>query len=325
MSEFTNPKVIIPESINPETNTRALLQKRAECFHKIRQFFKQKDVIEVDTRLLDDFSVTDPYMNALSVIHSASQSQYLQTSPEFAMKRLLAKGSGDIYQLGKAFRAEEKGQYHDNEFTLLEWYRIGFSLNQLMDEVFDLMTTVVGDKNKTMLTYQQAFNQALNIDPFTISLNELESIAREKLGDIPQDLLFDNYLTLLFSEVIEPTFSQGDLTFIYHYPQSQASLAKTTQQNNITVAERFEVYCGSFELANGFNELTDADEQLARFKQDNTIRQSLNYPEVEIDNRLIEALKNGLPQCSGVAVGVDRLLMLHLAVEQIDDVLPLSR
>lgn len=306
-----------------ESDLKTLLKQRANCFKHIRQFFEQRNVIEVDTRLLDAYSVTDPYMKALSVTHS-NQTQYLQTSPEYAMKRLLSKGSGDIYQLGKAFRAEENGQYHDNEFTMLEWYRIDFSLTDLMSEVYQLMIEILGEKRKNMLTYQQAFIDTLKIDPFSISTQALEKIARQRLGNIPDNLLRDNYLTLLFSEMIEPAFAVDEITFIYNYPESQASLARLKLENDKLVAQRFEVYCGGIELANGFYELTEPVEQMKRFEQDNLTRKQLNYQPVEIDQRLIKALDKGLPDCSGVALGVDRLLMLKLNQKDIKMVLPLE-
>ena len=288
----------------------SVLTERANCLKMIRTFFENRNVMEVDTRLLDVFSVTDPYMTALSV-QAGKHKHFLQTSPEYAMKRLLSQGSGDIYQLGKAFRAEEKGQYHDNEFTMLEWYRVGYSLEQLMSEVYQLIITIIGDKKENRLTYQQAFMATLKFDPFTISTEELESITRRRLGDIPQQLLRDNYLTLLFSEVIEPALPPNEITFIYNYPETQASLAKLKLENGNMVAKRFEVYCCGIELANGFYELTNAIEQLNRFEQDNLDRQTLNINPIEIDHRLIEALRNGLPECSGVALGFDRLLMLR--------------
>lgn len=305
-------------------NVKQLLLARAKMFFLIRQYFEKHAAIEVDTRLLDQFSVTDPYMTAFQVINQNNKNAgFLQTSPEFAMKRLLAAGSGDIYQLGKAFRADEKGQYHDCEFTLLEWYRLGFSMSDLMDEVFHLITQLIGKKSQQTFSYREAFKKHLNIDPFTISHTELEKISQKKLGLLPDNMLRDNYLTLLFSELVEPNFDPTKITIVTHYPASQASLAQTIEQDGFQVAERFEVYCGGVELANGFHELTDAKEQKVRFEMDNQTRHALNYPEIMIDERLIEALESGLPDCSGVALGIDRLLMLQLGEQQISKVLPL--
>jgi len=264
-------------------------------------------------------------MSAFSVYNASNlHAGYLQTSPEYAMKRLLATGSGDIYQLAKAFRAEEKGKHHEPEFTLLEWYRLGFGIKALMQEVYTLIISLLGEMDKVVFSYRKIFLEILNFDPFLISNEELEIVARKMLGDIPVQLLRDNYLTLLFSEIIEPSFASEKIIFIYHYPESQASLAKIIEQGGFKVAERFEVYCGGLELANGFHELTDPKEQLSRFEKDNQTRKRLNYPQVEIDHRLIEALEQGLPECSGVALGVDRLLMLKLRQSNIANVLPLG-
>lgn len=311
--------IVTPESIKP------VLLARAGCMSTIRRFFQQKDLIEVDTRSLDLFSVTDPYMSAFKVQTPGNQfAGYLQTSPEYAMKRLLSFGSGDIFQLGKAFRADEHGNNHDCEFTMLEWYRTGFGLKALMEEVSQLIKIILEDVQVQYYSYQEIFVKTLHIDPMTVSDTELELFAREKLGDIPLDLLRDNYLSLLFSELIEPELGADKLTFIYHYPASQASLAKIIESDGLLVAERFEAYYGELELANGFHELTDPAEQVGRFNKDNEIRQQLGQEQIAIDNRLIEALENGLPDCSGVALGVDRLLMIRLGQNDISRVLPLG-
>jgi len=305
--------------------TLRILSERAQLFESIRNFFKKEGVIEVDTRLLERFTVSDPYMKALEVYDLTSKSVgFLQTSPEYSMKRLLSLGSGDIYQLGKAFRAEEKGIHHDTEFTMLEWYRLNFGIQELMQEVYLLVDSILDKRMRVDFSYRDAFTTFVGIDPFLISNQDLESFTRDKLGDIPQDLLRDNYLSLLFSEVIEPSFDPSKVTFVYYYPESQASLAKAIELDDLVVAERFEVYCGGIELANGFHELTDSEEQLSRFKQDNIIRKQIGEPQIAIDTRLIEALENGVPDCSGVALGVDRLLMIKLQQSNISDVLPLG-
>jgi len=298
------------------------ITRRNELFAQIRDFFKSRQVLEVDTPLLRDFSVTDPYMSAFSVISPSGKHQgYLQTSPEYAMKKLLCSGSGDIYQMSKMFRADEKGAIHSSEFTMLEWYRVGFDHLQLIDEVCCLIQEIVGEKQIQMLSYQQAFLNSLSFDPFNISLDKLSQIAGELLGDIPQDLLFDNYLTLLFSEKIETNFNPNKITVVHGFPASQASLAKTRSENGLTSADRFEVYLAGMELANGFNELTDAQQQRQRFKQDNEVRAELGYTPIEIDVGFIQALKHGLPECAGVALGFDRLLMIKFGKKNIEDVL----
>ena len=302
-----------------------VLRVRAQALRCLREYFDRNSTIEVDTPILSPFSVTDPYMSALSVQNPGGQAQgFLQTSPEYAMKRLLCAGSSDIYQLGKVFRADENSPQHNDEFTMLEWYRVGYDEHQLMDEVYQIITLVGGEKERCDLSYRDAFKVHLGIDPFTISLTELDFFARQRLGDLPQNMLFDNYLTLLFATQIESQFESDKVTFVFDFPASQASLAQTTEREYGKVARRFEAYCGGLELANGFYELTDAKQQLERFKEDNVTRKSFGYEEVEIDFGLIQALETGLPQCSGVALGFDRLLMLKLGQKDIKQVLPMS-
>jgi len=294
------------------------IQSRNNLFRQIREFFHHRNVLEVDTPLLRDFSVTDPYMSALSVLSpSGKQQGYLQTSPEYAMKKLLCAGSGDIYQLSKMFRADERGNQHAVEFTMLEWYRLGFDHFQLMQEVCDFIQEILGKKESVIVSYRDLFIAVLAIDPFDISLTNLSKKARSILGELPDNLLFDNYLTLLFSEKIEASFSPHVLTLVHGYPESQASLAKTRTENNRITADRFEVYLGGLELANGFNELMDADLQKRRFEEDNLIRSKLGVQPIAIDAGFLRSLKDGLPDCAGVALGVDRLLML---VNQVDDI-----
>ncbi len=302
--------------------TKKKITQRNQLFTLVRDFFKSRQVLEVDTPLLREFSVTDPYMSAFSAVSPSGKHQgYLQTSPEYAMKKLLCDGSGDIYQMSKMFRADEKGAIHASEFTLLEWYRLGFDHFQLIDEVCLFIQKIVGTKNIQMMTYQQAFLTNLSIDPFNVSFEELSQIADELLGKLPQNLLFDNYLTLLFSEKIETNFDPNKITVVHGFPDSQACLAKTRSENGIVTADRFEVYLAGMELANGFNELTDADQQLKRFKQDNKIREELGYVPVRIDESFIHSLNLGLPDCAGVALGIDRLLMVKCGKKRIEDVL----
>ena len=300
-----------------------ILLLRAEKLSQIRNHFAKNGALEVDTPLFRQYTVTDPYMNAMQVVdHRGSTQGFLQTSPEYAMKILLSEGSGDIYQLGKVFRADESGIHHSPEFTMLEWYRLDWSFLELIEEVHRIIELTAGKKERVTYTYQQAFLNILGIDPFAIELNELVSFAREKLGELPDQMLFDNYLTLLFASLIEPAFDPLKVTYVTDFPASQASLAQTRIINGNTVACRFEAYSGGLELANGFEELTDANEQLERFKQDNKIREQLGYPVQEIDPDFIDALKKGLPASSGVAVGFDRLLMLAANVQSIEEVLP---
>ena len=307
------------------SNEQNILQVRASCLRQIREFFYQRNVLEVDTPLLSRFSVTDPYMSAMSACDSKGRHQgYLQTSPEYAMKKLLCAGSGDIYQLSKVYRANESGQQHSPEFAMLEWYRLGFDEFKLMEEVADLLLTVLGSKERVDFSYQEAFLTFTGIDPLTISYTELVAFASQKLGELPSDLLFDNYLTLLFSECVEPQFEADKLTFVFDFPGAQSALAKVREVNGHLVANRFEVYSGGIELANGFYELTDAEEQLQRFKAENQLRQQLGKQPLEIDLELIEAIQLGMPECAGVALGFDRLLMILLKETTIKQVLPMN-
>jgi elongation factor P--(R)-beta-lysine ligase len=305
-----------------ESELRSRIIARSKIFRQIRSFFSQKNILEVDTSLVRAYSVTDPYMNAFSV-HSPNGERegYLQTSPEFAMKKLIAQGAGDIYQLSKMFRAYENGPHHSTEFTLLEWYRMGFSSERLTEEVTELICLIVGVREIVRKTYQECFLSVLGIDPFTISEQQLADYCRGVLTEIPTDLLFDNYLSLLFSEKIEKSFDPNAITVVFDYPESQASLSKLKTKGEQVVGDRFEIYLAGLELANGFNELTDACEQRARFEQDNMIRLELGLAPISIDESFIEGLEMGLPACSGVALGIDRLLMIEQAVEDIKDVL----
>ncbi|MDQ7048985.1 MAG: EF-P lysine aminoacylase EpmA [Enterobacterales bacterium] len=253
---------------------RKKLEQRNLLLSQVRGFFEQKKILEVDTPLIRKFSVTDPYMRAFSVLSaSGTHRGFLQTSPEYAMKELLSLGSGDIFQLGKMFRCDEKGANHHTEFTLLEWYRVGWDQYALMDECAELLHSVLGPLPVFSTSYAEAFISQLGHDPLGISLQRLQQLAATQLGELPKDLLFDDYLSLLFSEKIEPSFNPKQITFVTDFPKSQASLAKTRiNSQGVEVAERFEIYVGGLELANGFYELTDANQQAARFKRDNELR-----------------------------------------------------
>ena len=305
-------------------------QKRAQILKQIREFFADRNVVEVDTPALSQGTVTDVYLDALSCQYhylanssiDQSDTLYLQTSPEFHMKRLLASGYGCIYQIAKAFRHEEAGRYHNPEFTMLEWYRIGFNQLDLMQEVADLLTCVLACDKPILTSYQDIFIQALDIDPLTASYEVLAlTIMEHKIGD---EWLFESgdkdvLLQFIFSEIIEPTIGKTAPQFIFNFPVEQASLA-TVSTEDARVAERFECYYQGIELVNGFNELTDANEQRSRFEKDNKKRVSQGLAEQPMDQRFIEALSHGLPQCSGVALGVERLLMLALNVEYINEI-----
>lgn len=313
------------------TATIANLRRRSEILAKIRQFFAERSVIEVETPLLSQHTVTNPYIQSFSTLHqpniSHQQVYYLQTSPEYAMKRLLAAGSGSIYQLAKSFRNEEISDRHNPEFSLLEWYRVNFDHFQLMDEVKDFLIFLLGERQVNKLTYEELFKQHLQINPHHANLSELKNCSSEHKINIADADSFDRdtWLDILMTHIIEPKLNPQHLNFVYHFPASQAALAKINyDQNGNAIAERFEVYAGGMELANGFHELTDAKEQQQRFESENQQRAKNKQPQLAIDFRFLKALEKGLPPCAGVALGVDRLMMIALNAKSINEVLSLS-
>jgi len=294
------------------------LKKRAKIIRQIRRFFDERDCFEVSTPSLSQFGNTEPNIQSFSV---AGQG-YLNTSPEFHMKRLLASGSGAIYQICSAFRQDEQGAKHNREFTMLEWYRPNWTLNQLMQELVDLIHIFMPKREVITLTYTQALFKFTQVDWVNDSTKEIECQAQALLGEIPRSLAKDELLDLLFCACVEPNLPKDQWCFITQYPPSQAALAKKVlNEHSQEVAMRFELYGGGMELANGYWELTDWQEQLLRFREDNTQRSKNGRPEVEMDVLLVEALKHGMPECSGVAVGIERLLMMALQESNIEKVM----
>ncbi|TRX53156.1 elongation factor P--(R)-beta-lysine ligase [Thalassomonas sp. M1454] len=312
------------------------LKSRAAILAKIRKFFAEKDVLEVDTQAMSSATVSDLHLvsfetrfNDAGASAQSGKTLYLQTSPEYAMKRLLAAGSGPIYQICKAFRNEESGRYHNPEFTMLEWYRPGFDHFKLMAELSDLMQLILNCEKAESFSYQQAFMQFTGVDPLTSSLEELKQLilARNLSADWAQtETNKDTLLQYIFMELVETNIGKQAPCFIYNFPASQASLAKISSVDE-RVAERFELYYQGMELANGFHELTDATEQLKRFQADNKLRLENDLPEKAIDQNLISALESGIPTCAGVALGIDRLVMIAVKAEKISDVIafPVNR
>lgn len=307
----------------------ATLYHRAEIFHKIRAFFHERNVLEVDTPCLSLGSISDPHIEVLST-HTKTLGQevtyYLQTSPEYAMKRLLAAGAPSIYQLGKVFRAEEIGRRHGIEFTMLEWYRLGFDHWQLMSEIDDLLSALTGDVvHSERLSYQEAFLRHVGLDPFSAELVELQKCCFQHTEYGLEEDDRDTLLELLFATLVEPNIGLKQPCFIHSYPASQAALAKQqVELSGERTAARFELYWRGMELANGYFELTDAIEQQQRLREDMTQRVEQQQVWRQVDERLISALEKGLPDCAGVALGVDRLLMLLLNQTHIDTVMPFA-
>lgn len=299
------------------------MRQRAELLDRLRQFFADRRVLEVETPLLCRSGITDPAIEPFLVTGgvSADPPRFLQTSPEYAMKRLLAALGEPIFQISKAFRQGEAGSRHNPEFSLLEWYRPGFDHHQLMAEVADLLCCCLGERPLQKYSYRQLFQERLQVDPFTATAAELETIARRHLdpGNLSGDR--DLWLQLLMSHVLEPQLGGGAVHFIYDYPVSQAALARVVQADDVWVGQRFELYVDGMELANGYCELTDAAEQRQRFERDNAMRRARGQCERPVDEQLLAALTHGLPDCSGVALGVDRLLMLLSGTVDIRDVL----
>lgn len=307
------------------TATVAGLQRRAQLLRDIRDFLSTRGILEVETPLLSTAGNTDPMINSIM----AEDGRYLRTSPEFALKRLLAAGSGDIYELGRVFRHGEAGRHHNPEFTMLEWYRTGFSYHQLMDEVAAIVRHCGRGKfdlwPQDKLSYRQLFQTHLDLDPFIADKHELAAAAKQH-GIEDMDLQRTQWLDLLVSLVIQPALPQECLTIVYDFPAEQAALARIRPASP-PMAERFELFLGRTELANGYQELTDAAEQRQRFDTDNQSRQQVGKQQYELDHHLLSAMAHGLPDCAGVALGVDRLLMAILGAEALDEVItfPFSR
>ena len=299
------------------------MKLRARMLSGIRAFFSKQGILEVETPLLSLAGTTDPNIQSFQVT-AATGWRYLQTSPEFAMKRLLASGCGDIYQICKAFRRDELGCYHNPEFSLLEWYRTGFDHLRLMGEAEALLRHLLMPRrtlNESLrLSYRSACTRYADLDPVRASKTDVANAVRAHGIDVQGRLSVDECLDLLFAQVIAPSFSRDRLTFICDFPASQASLARI-RPGNPAVAERFEVFYGPLELANGFHELTDPAEQRRRFEREREQRIFVGLTDMPTDERLLSALEHGLPECAGVALGLDRLLMLMAGLERFDEVL----
>ena len=296
-----------------------VIRERARVYNQTRAFFNNRGYLEVDTPVLMPATNTDANIDSIAVAHN-ERPLYLQTSPEFAMKRLLAAGSDSIFQICHAFRQGESGRLHNPEFSLLEWYRVGYDYRQLMAEIELLITTLSLRRcSFSYISYKDLFSQSLGLDIGEVTLESLRRHCRQLVpGTDAGGLEFDQCLDLLLSMVIAPTM-QG-YQFVYDYPESQAALARINLHDS-TVAERFELFFDGIELANGFSELTDATQQRSRFELDTEIRRNRGLPQYEGDERLLAALESGLEDCAGVAVGLDRLLMVILGLDSIDEVL----
>lgn len=305
------------------------MRLRARMLADIRQFFADKSVLEVETPLLSHAVGTDPQLEFFTTeycLPPQRQTLFLQTSPEFAMKRLLAAGSGSIYQIGKAFRNGESGRFHNPEFTMLEWYRVGFTLTHLMDEIAELFACLFKLRplqESQRVSYQDVFSSFTGLDPLVFSHRDYCAYAMASGLPEAVDICEDNHalwLDFLFSHKVQPHLGDNALCMVYGYPACQSSLARVNPHNPL-ITDRVELFIDGVELGNGYYELTDASEQGRRFDRELVARREQGLPAAVKDDRLIEALDSGLPECAGMAIGLDRLLMLLSDSASIEDVL----
>ncbi|MBB6599401.1 EF-P lysine aminoacylase EpmA [Luteimonas sp. MC1825] len=304
------------------------LRLRARLNALLRDFFAARGVLEVETPMMSRAGNTDPNIASFALefggrTDGAPRTRWLRTSAEYPMKRLLAAGVGDCYELGRVFRDGEAGGRHNPEFTMLEWYRVGWTLEPLIDETAALVQAALAlvgrEATLRKVSYRDLYREALGLDPMTASMAELQAAFAGHVA--PEGLTRDDWLDLLMTHHIQPAFAPGQLLAMHDYPASQCALAKVARRDDVDVAERFELYLGPLELANGYHELTDADEQRARFGRDHVVRDTRGAVLPPLDEALLGALADGLPDCSGVALGVDRLLMAMLGSNAIADVL----
>jgi len=321
------------------TASLATLRQRAQLLSATRAFFNGRGLLEVDTPALVRHAVTDPHLENIQVRMSGSNELFLHTSPEFHMKRLLAAGVPDIWQLGKVFRDGEAGRHHEPEFTLLEWYRHDFSLARLAEETCELLAmlaTVAEGTGAPRIftreppmhwTYAGLFRETVGVDPLTARLTDIQACAREVLGsELGPELCRDLgdeaslWLDLMMSHVVSKRLAGTGIAVVTGYPAAQAALARLNPDDQ-RIAERFEIFCGGIEVANGYRELTDAAEQHTRFSEDRAFRARLGRRDVVPDQHLLAALESGLPDCAGVAVGFDRLVMVLLGLGTLQEAL----
>jgi lysyl-tRNA synthetase class 2 len=309
------------------TPFRQRLQGRAKLYELIRNFFSDRGVLEVETPILSAAGNTDPNIESFNApfhghVDAGSRERWLRTSPEYPLKRLLADGVGDCYELGRVFRNGEAGERHNPEFTMLEWYRVGWTHRQLMEEAIALVEAalaLVGHRVEVVIEgYRQFFLDELGLDPLHADIHEL----RKPLAPYniePSGLTRDDWLDLLITHKLQPAFPRERITVIHDYPASQSALARI-RPGDPALAERFELYLGPYELANGYHELNDAAEQRARFERDNARRRERGLREMPIDEQLLAVLGR-MPDCAGVAMGIERLLMCMAGTDRIADVL----
>jgi lysyl-tRNA synthetase class 2 len=302
-------------------NKFAVLKARAWMNQTIRAFFRERGVLEVETPYLSQAANTDPHIES-AVVTLNGETRYLHTSPEYPMKRLLAAGSGDIFQICKVWRAEELGRRHNPEFTMLEWYRVGFSYQQLMDEVEALFLHLLPmlEKPVRRVTYAEAFLETLGVNPHIIADADLQALVNEQL-DVVGELDRQAMLDVLMTHKVEAGFADDALTIVYDYPATQSALAKVRDDGSWQVAERFELYLGSLELGNGYQELTDYSQNQAVLDRERAERAAKNQRVLPKDERFLAAMQAGMPSSSGIAIGLDRVLMAMMGKKNLEEVI----
>lgn len=304
-----------------------ILRDRAEMFTSVRTFFAQRGILEVDVPVMGKAAPIDAHIDVMSIPLQTGEKGFLHTSPEYAMKRLLSLGIGDIYQMSHVFRDGEVGHLHNPEFTMVEWYRVGMSFDDLIEETLDFIRLFLENLSSSSISYRDAFLKFVSIDYLTATPLDLISCAEQYDLHLPSDIHLwskDTLLQFLMGFIIEPHLGQEGLTVLRDYPATQSALAQTTMRGIEAIAKRFEIYFQGVELANGFHELANPQEQRRRFEEENQKRLHLGKNALPIDEKFLEALHRGLPDCCGVAVGFDRLMLLRHRKQKLDEVLPFS-
>lgn len=303
----------------------AVLRDRSHMFSSARTFFSSRGFVEVDCPIMSSSAAVDAHIDLIPALDVEGKKRYLHSSPEYGMKRLLVAGMGDCYQLSHVFRQGEIGKKHNPEFMMAEWYRLGFDFEPFIYETLSFIRLFLGSLPHEVISYREALQKYAGFDYVKMTTEELIQFLQNKGIVIFQEALKegkDGLLNLVLACFVEPHLGQDKLCVLSHYPASQAALAKTVQRTDEEVAERFEIYYRGVELANGYHELADPKEQEERFMESNQMREQLGKEPLPIDYNFLDALKNGLPNCCGVAVGFDRLMMLRHHLESLSDVIP---
>lgn len=303
----------------------SILRDRALMLERARAFFKERGVLEVDCPLLTKMASVDVHIDLIPAIYNGQETRYLHSSPEYGMKRLLVEGMGDCFQLAHVFRDGEFGKKHNPEFMMAEWYRLGMDFDDFIADTLDFIRLFLGPLPSECVSYREAFEKYLQINPFAATPEELLALLAKHEIDIPTGLKEegkDAILNLLIGVLIEPKLGKDQLTVLRYYPASQAALAKTKTIQGDLVASRFEIYYQGVELCNGYDELACAKEQRMRLEEANQGRLSFGKSPLPIDQSFLESLEKGLPSCCGVAVGFDRLMMLRHQANSLAEVIP---